>query len=339
MSRSASKTNWPVIRATRRALGAAALAILAAAAVAPRIAAAAYPERPINLIVAYAPGGGTDIIARLIAPYVERQLGEGARIVVSNRSGAGGAIGFTELANAAADGYTIGMINTPNLLTIPIERRTSFTWRSFDLIGNIVDDPGNFSVHADAPIRTLAELAAAAKASPGTLAVGSTGVGSDDHLSMLLFQRAAQVQMTHVPFKGSSEVRTAVLGRHIAVAAINIGEALQYIKGGAPLRNLGTASVMRSPLTPDLPTFREQGFDIVMASLRGIAAPRGLPAAVRERLVTAFERAVADPKFQADAAAAFAPLRYLSPAEYEAELAETEGRFRKLWTELPWSGN
>lgn len=123
------------------------------AAMAPGATRAAYPEKPINLLIAFSPGGGTDIIARVIAPYIEKYLGDGAKIVVMNRPGAGGAIGFTALANAAPDGYTIGFINTPNLLTIPIERQASFSWHSFDLLGNIVDDPGNF---ADSPRRSRA---------------------------------------------------------------------------------------------------------------------------------------------------------------------------------------
>ena len=107
----------------------------------------AYPERPITLIVAYPPGGGTDLIARALAPYVEKNLG-GAKIVIVNRAGAGGEVGFAALAAAAADGYTIGFVNTPPLLTIPIERPAQFTWQRFDYIGNIIDDPCNFSVHS-----------------------------------------------------------------------------------------------------------------------------------------------------------------------------------------------
>lgn len=317
------------LRATGAALA------FALAAIGP--AHAAYPEKPINLIVAYAPGGGSDIIVRLLAPLVEKQLGEGARIIVNNRPGAGGAIGFAELANAAPDGYTIGLINTPNVLTIPVERKTSFTWQSYDLIGNIVDDPGNFSVHKDSPVRNLAELAEFARTHPGEATVGTTGIGSDDHLAMLLFERAAKVKMTHVPYKGASEVRTAVQGKQVMVAAVNIGEALQFAKGGAPLRNLGTMSASRSPLTPALPTFREQGYDIILASLRGIAAPKGLPPAVKEKLVSAFARAIADPKFQAQAAEVFAPLRYLPPEAYRNELTEADTAFHKLWKEVPWS--
>ena len=304
----------------------------------PAAARAAYPEQPINMIVGYAPGGGTDLVARMIAPFIERYLGEGARIVVVNRPGAGGSIGFAALAAAAPDGYTIGFINTPNVLTTPIERAdVKFSWQSYDLLGNLVDDPGGFSVHADSPIKSLADLVAHAKANPDAVTVGTTGAGSDDHLAMLLFQKSAGVRMTHVPFKGAAEVRTALTGRQIVVGAINLGEALQYQKGGTPLRNLGQMSAQRSLLAPDLPTFREQRFDIELASLRGLAAPKGLPAPIRERLVRAVEQAAADPKFQAQAAAAFAPLRYLSPPRYEAELRQGEAQFRQLWKEVPWT--
>jgi tripartite-type tricarboxylate transporter receptor subunit TctC len=305
-------------------------------AIAPTAARAAYPEQPINMIVAYGAGGGTDIIARVIAPYIEKYLGNNAKIVVHNRAGAGGAIGFGALATAAPDGYTIGFVNTPNVLTIPIERKSNFTWQSFDLLGNVVDDPGNFAVHAESPIRNLAELAAHAKANPGAVTVGTTGVGSDDHLAMLMFQRAAGVKLNHIPFKGAAEVHNALASKQITVAAMNIGEALQYAKGGTPLRNLGTMSMARSPLSPNVPTFKEQGYDIVLSSLRGMAAPKGLPPAVREQLARAIERATRDPQFQAQAAGYFAPLRHLQPAAYEAELRADEAGFQQLWKELPW---
>src|SRR6185503_5531043 len=144
---------------------------------------AAYPDKPITMIVSYAPGGGTDLTARAIAPYIEKYLGNNARIIVLNKSGAGGAIGFAQLAGSPADGYTIGMINTPNVLTIPLERKSDFHWQRFDLLGNLVDDPDGFSVHNDDPIKNLKDLAAYAKAHPGDVTVGTTGAGSDDHLA------------------------------------------------------------------------------------------------------------------------------------------------------------
>ena len=313
-----------------------ALLLSAAAAVAPTAAHAAYPEAPIKMIVAYGAGGGTDIIARVMAPYIAKYLGNNASVVVLNRAGAGGGIGFGEIANAPADGYTIGFINTPNVLTIPIERKANFHWQNFDLLGNVIDDPGNFSVHAESPIKNLADLVKHAKANPGAVTYGTTGIGSDDHLAALMFERAAGVKMTHVPFKGAAEVHNAIASKQIMMAAMNIGEALQYAKGGTPLRHLGQMSTTRTTLAPNVPTFKEQGFDIVMASLRGIGAPKGLPAPVREQLVNAIQKAAADPEFQAKSAGYFAPLRYLPPARYEAELKEAEGGFKQLWSQMPW---
>jgi tripartite-type tricarboxylate transporter receptor subunit TctC len=310
---------------------------LCAAAIAPGLAQAAYPERPIKLVVAYAPGGGTDITARLTAEYLQKYLGKDASFVVMNRPGAGGAIGFTELANAAADGYTIGFVNTPNVLTIPIERKSNFHWEKYDLLGNVVDDPGNFSVHADTPIKSLAELVAYAKANPGAVTYGTTGIGSDDHLAAMMFERAAGVKLNHVPFKGAAEVHMAIASKQIMLAAMNIGEAMQYQKGGTPLRHLGQMSEKRSSLAPDVPTFKEQGFDVIMASLRGVAAPKGLPPAVREQLVTALQKTAADPEYQAKAMGYFAPLRYLPPDAHAAELKQAEGNFRQLWQTMPWA--
>src|SRR4051812_14495043 len=300
-------------------------------------ALAAYPERAITLMIAYPPGGGTDLVARAIAPFVEKYLGGGAKIVVVNRSGAGGEVGFSALANSPADGYTIGFVNTPPLLTIPIERAAQFHWQRFDYLGNIIDDPCNFSVHTETPIRNLQELAAWAKAHPGEATVGTTGVGSDDHIAMLKFERAAGVTMRHIPFKGSAEVRAAILGKQIVVAAFNIGEALQYQKGGSPIRNLVQMSPARTNLAPELATAREQGFDIEMSSLRGLAAPTGLAADVRERLARAIAQSVADPEFQSKATQFFAPLRYLAPAEYEALVREADVMYRAMWKEMPWA--
>lgn len=310
--------------------------VLCAAAAVPGISHAAYPDQPIKMIVSYAPGGGSDVLARLVAQYMMKHLGNNASIVVVNRPGAGGGIGFGELARAAADGYTFGMINTPNVLTIPIERKSAFHWQDYDLLGNVVDDPDNFSVRADSQFNTLKDLVAYAKARPGEVTYGTTGVGSDDHLAALMLEKATGIKMTHVPFKGASEVLNAVVGKQIALAVMNIGEALAAVKGGNQLRQLGQMSSLRSTVAPNVPTFREQGYDIIMASLRGFAAPKGLPGPVREQLVTALRKTAADPEFQAKAAGYFAPIRYLEPTAYGAELKDTEAGFKQLWQVMPW---
>ena len=310
--------------------------LLTATVLAPTLARAAFPEQPIKMVVAYAPGGGSDMIARLAAQYMAKYLGNNASIVVVNRPGAGGGIGFAEIARAPADGYTIGMINTPNVLTIPIERKSNYHWHDFDLLGNVVDDPDNISVRADSQFQTLKDLVAYAKAHPGEVSYGTTGVGSDDHLAALQLEKATGIKMNHVPFKGAAEVLNAVVGKQITIAVMNIGEALAAVKGGNQLRQLGQMSASRTNVAPNVPTFREQGYDIIMASLRGFAAPKGLPAPVREQLVSALKKTVDDPEFQAKAASYFAPIRYLEPQAYMSELKDTEANFKQLWQVMPW---
>ncbi|PLC53378.1 3-phosphoglycerate dehydrogenase [Pollutimonas nitritireducens] len=317
------------------AAGAAVLAV--STTVALPAAHAAYPEHPINMVVSYGPGGGTDLVARAIAPYIEKYLGNGARIVVLNRPGAGGAIGFGEIARAKPDGYTIGFLNTPNMLTIPIEREAKYHWTDFDLLGNLIDDPDSFAVKSDGKIKSLKDLVAYAKANPGSVTVGTTGIGSDDHLAMLMFEKGTGTKMTHVPYKGAGEVRGAISSGEIMLAAMNIGEVQAYIKGGSPLLALGVMSDERTDLAPDLPTFKEQGHDIIMASLRGIGAPKGLPDDVSKKLVGAIQQAVNDPAFREQAQKLFAPLRYMGPADYKAELESDEKMFKQFWKDTPWA--
>src|SRR3954451_25423337 len=193
------------------ALGLAAL--LAPALAAPAMAQAPWPDRPVTMIIAYAAGGGTDTAARTLARFMEKDLGQ--PVVVVNRPGAGGEIGWSELARAKPDGYTIGFTNTPGIVTVPIERQARFRLEDFAPIANIVDDPGGIWVLADSPYRNLAELVEAAKRAPGTLGYGTTGIGSDDHLAMLALERQAGVQFLHIPLAGSSQVRTALLSRNL----------------------------------------------------------------------------------------------------------------------------
>ncbi|MCG5242457.1 tripartite tricarboxylate transporter substrate binding protein [Azospirillum doebereinerae] len=320
-------------RGLGRGLGALALAALVGLT-APQ-AQAAYPDKPISLIVGYAAGGGSDFIVRSLAPFIEKELGGTARVVVMNRPGAGGEIGFAAIADAAPDGYTLGLINSPNVVTIPIERHARFSLDRLDPLYNLVDDPGSFVVHKDSPMRTLADVAAYAKANPNTVTVGTTGIGSDDHLAMLMFQRLTQVQLTHVPFPGSADAHRALLGRHIQLSSMNIGES-QRAREGDPIRILGVMTDQRWDQAPDVPTFKEQGFPVNMASLRGLAAPVGLPPEIRAKLVDAIAKAVEHPEFRQIATRAYQPLRLLPPDAYAVELKRMDEQFRALWKEAPW---
>src|SRR5215210_2581419 len=258
--------------ATRRTLlGVASLAAAGGTPPLPARAADWQPDRSITMIVAYAAGGGTDTAARTLARFMERDLGQ--PVVITNRPGAGGEIGFSELVRAKPDGYTIGFTNTPTVVTIPIERQARFRFEDFTFIANIVDDPGGMWVLADSPIASLPVLVEEARRRPGELSYGTTGVGSDDHLAMLAFERLTGTRFLHVPFGGSSQVRTALLGRQLALAVVNMAEGIADWRQGL-IRPLGAMATARWEGAPDVPTFREQGFDVVEGSMRGVGAPR-----------------------------------------------------------------
>jgi tripartite-type tricarboxylate transporter receptor subunit TctC len=309
-----------------------ALALLPAFA-APARAQSWQPERQITMLVAFAAGGGTDVAARTIARFMERDLG--VSVVVVNRPGAGGEIGFTELARARPDGLTIGFINTPHIVTLPIERRTRFRLEDFQVIANIVDDPGGIWVRADSPMRTFAGLLTAARADPGGVGYGTTGVGSDDHLAMLALERQAGVRFLHVPFGGSAQVRQNLASRAIAVAVMNVAEGINDMRQGL-LRPLAQMGATRWSEMPDLPTLRELGFDVVEGSMRGMAAPAGIPPEALARLSLSLQRTVADPEFQAAARNQFLPLRFLEPAAYLRELTALRQNYQALWNQHPW---
>ncbi|WP_043540288.1 tripartite tricarboxylate transporter substrate binding protein [Salinarimonas rosea] len=317
----------------RKALAIAGVAALAAFAT--TSAHAQYPERPITMIVAYSAGGGTDIAARTLAPFIEKHLGGDASITVLNRPGAGGEIGFTELALAEPDGYTIGFINTPNLLTIPVQRETRYELDDLAPVANIIYDPGAFSLRPDSGIDDLDGLVAYAKANPGVVTYGTTGVGSDDHLAALAFERQAGVELKHVPFSGNADVRAAVLGGHIMMASMNVSETVADAEAGN-LVLLGQMARERWDGAPDVPTFEEQGYDIVMGSNRGMAAPAGVPADVLETLQAAIEAAVNDPEFREAAQEQDLALAFMNAEEFRSHLEGLKGTYEALWAAEPW---
>jgi tripartite-type tricarboxylate transporter receptor subunit TctC len=315
---------------TRRGLIAAALAT---PALAQAQGSGWRPDRQITMIVAFAPGGGTDAAARTIARFMERDLGQ--PVVVLNRPGAGGEIGFSELARARPDGYTIGFINTPTIVTIPIERRARFKLDDFALIANIVDDPGGLWVLTDSPIRDFAGLLAAARAQPGSIGYGTTGIGSDDHLAILAIQRATNTQFLHIPFAGSSQVKQNLMSRAIPLAVMNMAEGINEWRQGV-LRPIAQMGATRWETAAEVPTLKELGLDVVEGSMRGMAAPAGMPPEVLQRLALSVRRTVEDEEFKRLAAQQNLPLRFLAPEAYRAELVALRTRYEALWAQHPW---
>ena len=295
-------------------------------------AMAAWPERPIEIVVGFAAGGGTDITARTLSVFLGKKLG--TSVLVINKAGASGAIGLASVAKAAPDGYVLGMTNMPGLVTLPIERHTPFKSSDFAYIANLVRDPSAFSVLASSKYKSLADLIADAKANPGKISYGSTGVGTDDHLELVQFERLTGTQLNHVPFNGAGPLRTAVLGGHVLVAGFNVGEVMPM---GSKMRVLAQASAARSRLAPDAPSFNEQGVNLVLSSERGIVAPAGIPADVQRRLTEALRAIAADPEFQKQMAQQFTEMDYLEGAAWKARLDKATVEFNALWKTTPWS--
>lgn len=298
-------------------------------------AAAEYPEKPIELIVAFAPGGGTDIAARSIARFMEKHLG-GASIAVINKPGAGGEIGWTTLSQAKPDGYTIGMINPPAFNALAVEGKAKYTMDSFQPIGNIVLDPGILVVGKNSPYNSLKDVIDAAAAAPGAIVVGTSGAaGSSEHIGILNLNRIANVTFTPAFFGSTAPVRQALLGGHIPAATMNLSEALPLIRSG-DIKLLGVMAAKRSDYLPDAPTFAEQGIDLTVTASRGLAAPAGVPAEAVAKLEAALKAAMADPEYLKAAQEAEIPLAYLDAAEYKALIARLSADLAETWKVTPW---
>ena len=295
--------------------------------------AQAWPDRPIEIVVGFAPGGGTDITARTLATYLEKELG--GSVVIVNKSGASGAIGLSYVARAKPDGHTLGMTNMPGLLTIPIEREAGYVPSDFTYLANLVRDPCAFSVSVNSPYKTLADLVAAAKANPGKISVSTSGIGTDDHLQMVFFEKATGTKLNHVPFNGAAPQRNAVFGGHTDVGGMNIGEAMPY--NGINLRILAQAAEVRSVLAPEVPTFKEQGVDVVLASERGLVGPKGLSKEVKEKLETALSKIAKNPEFVKQIRSQFTEIDYLPSDAWQARLTRADGDLRALWKTQRWA--
>jgi tripartite-type tricarboxylate transporter receptor subunit TctC len=316
---------------TRR--GVIAAALLAAPAVAR--AQAAWPgDKPIQLIVPFPPGGGTDINIRAMVPFFEKHL-PGARFVVVNRPGAGAEIGYTAAATAAADGYTIGTVITPSLQTNTIERTPRYTLRDFAFLGTVVEDPGGFFVAPNSPWRNIADLVQAAKAAPGTIAVATAGIGSDDHLLMIEFENAAGVRLNHVPFAGQAPGVTALIGGHVQIASMNMGESVGMMREGR-VRALAAAGPARFPMAPDVPTFAEAGYPIDTGVVRSLVVPVATPAPILQRLQAMLAATMRDPAWIAEAQRLFIPLQYRSPEDTYRIVWDADRALRALWARRPW---
>lgn len=296
-------------------------------------AAAEYPEETISIIVPFSAGGGTDLTGRTIAEFLEAELG--VPVVVVNRPGAGGEIGLTECSGAEPDGYTLCIINTPGIVTIPIEREPQWSMDSFTFIAGLVEDPATVSVLSTSDIETIEDLVAAAKENPGGVTVGTQGIGSAGHISISLLEQAAGVEFLPVPFAGAAPARTALLAGELDATTANLGEALNFAEG-QPWRILGVMSPNPSPMAPEIPTFKSAGYDIVGGSIRGFGGPAGLPDEVVQTLDAAIGNIMENPEFLQRAEDTAQPVNYIPTDDYVAILERSGEIHQQLWDTNPW---
>ncbi|WP_426959391.1 Bug family tripartite tricarboxylate transporter substrate binding protein [Muricoccus radiodurans] len=311
------------------------LAAAAAAASLPGVARAAWPaDRPVQVFVPGPPGGGMDILARAVLPHLQRRL-TGVNFVVINRATAAGQQAFEGIAQAAPDGYTIGAAQTPNSVTLPIERQVRYRVQDFTFLGNVIEDPCGLWVRADSPIRNAQDLVRAARERPGQVTVGTAGVGTDDHLLILGIQEATGVEFAHVPFNGTPPIVTNLLSRSIEVGSFNMSEGRTLMADGS-LRGIAQGGPSRWEGTGEVPTLREQGFDVLQGSTRGLVAPPNLPAEFRDRLRAAVTATNADPEWQREAERLNLPLRPMTAEAQEELFLSEDRRLRALWARRPW---
>lgn len=309
------------------------LVLAAAILVSASAAFAEYPEKPITVIVGYSAGGGTDVMARNVAPFVEKYLGEGASVVVKNKPGASGQIGITEVANAKPDGYTIGTYNLPGMMARTLDRKADYSADSFTFLANIVNDPNVIVTSKKTGIETLEALISTAKEAPGSITVGMSSLGGDDHLALTKFMDKTETEFMIVPFKGSAPARTAILGGHVAAGVLNVSEVAKF-KG--ELNVLGIAQKDRSEFAPDVPTMMEQGVDLVNGSMRGFVAPKGMPADVEAKLMAAFEKASQDPELLEKMRATANPVSVALAEDFEKLNGELYDLAKQIWETTPW---
>lgn len=311
--------------------------LLLGAAIVPALArpglaqAVRFPERPIEIVVGFTAGGGTDLDARSYGRALEQRLG--GTVVISNRPGAGGELALGAVARARPDGHTIGTTNFPGLLTIPIERQAQFKLADFAPLANLVTDPSAITAHADGPFRTLAAVIETARAAPETITYASPGIGSDDHMQLVLLQTLTGIRLSHVVYQGDPQLRTALLGRQVDLIGLNLGAVT-----AAPekMRMLAQGGAARSRFQPDVPTLTELGYPVQMASERGLVLPAGTPPAIAARLREATADIARDPDFIRQLESRFTVPLFEEGEAWFARLRREEAAFREIWAKTPW---
>lgn len=309
------------------------LGALAGACVLPAVAqtAPAYPQRPIELIVPFAAGGGTDVLARALAEAARKHLSQD--LIVLNRAGASGAVGWSELANAKPDGYKLGII-TVELTMIPHMGLTKISSDSVLPIARLNADPATIAVRADSPYRSIEELIAAARQEADGVRIGNAGPGSLGHLAAAALQDKVGVQFNHAPYRGANPAVLDLLGGHIEAVAVTPVEVATYVAAGK-IRPLAIMADRRIGAGwENVPTLKERGIDLLIGGWRGLAAPRNTPDTVVQTLRKTIARTLKEPALRDTMAKQNMGEGYLDQPEFKTVIDRDNMVFKQLVNKL-----
>ncbi len=287
----------------------------------------------IAVLQGFKPGGGSDVLAQLVQPYLSKNLG--VNFVNEYIPGATGAIAWTRLAKQSKkDGSVISITNTPMLMTNYImSDAITYNIKELTPIANVVTDPGIAVVAKDSPYNSIEDLLAAAKEKPGRITVGNSGMGGDDFFTTLLIEKATGLSFKKVPFQGDGPSATAAMGNKIDVSFNNVGTVYSQVTSGN-LKALAVFSDKRVDSLPDVPTLKEKGVDVVAGSSRGYSAPAGIPDEAREQLIAAFEALRTNQAFLDDAKKRALNIDLVTGDEYGEMFESMEKEFQGIWKEV-----
>ena len=291
-----------------------------------------YPTRPITIQIPYPPGGSSDVGARIVAAIAEKDFGQ--PIVVVNKAGAGGQVGWTELARQKPDGYYLGGINLPHVLSIVVDPERKAVFKAEDIVPFISQalDPTTISIRPDSPWKTLKDLIEECKKKPGQITAGIVGYLQDDEIGYLQFAEAAGVTMRLVYFDGAAPAITALLGKHVDALFCTVGDNFAQWKAGR-IRMLTIMDKERSKFYPDLPTTAELGFPtVISASTRGFAGPKGIPEPIMKKLQDVFKKAMMSKEHMEKLEGAGHPVKILVGKEFQDYYWESF-KVAKKWVE------
>ncbi len=291
--------------------------------------AAGYPEKTVNYIIPFGPGGESDISARLQEPVFKQLTGQ--TMAIQYKPGAGGAASWAQLNGMAADGYTVMGTNLPHIVLQPLQKDVGYQTDELTTVYWFHYTPDALMVTADSPHKTLKDFVEAAKKAPGSITLSGSGTNSANHLAQQQFDKMAGIKTTYVPFGGTGPSNTALLGKQVGGSW---GYTTVQMQLGAQVRCLAVAMEQRHPKLPDCPTFKEQGFDLVGGAYRGVAVPKSTPADVQAKLADILARINADPGFiQKMEEGGFAMLN-VGPDKMAGFMADIKARYGALAKEM-----